>query len=240
MEIYIYHGNPERKKLLEGYIKAYYKKVNRMQNIESSSQPEEATAWIRKNGKQVDILFLDCTDQTVAVNLASQVRNDNQRVSWVYVDGNIDGLCEALLWRPSAYLENSADAKQIVTVIHRLDRYHRMLQKKNDFSFKFEGEYKRIPFRNISYFESSAKKVTLHLRDRSRTYYFTAKLEEIQKMLPDSFLRCHQSYLVNLDDVRSLDIKEKIFVMSNNDEVLISRRQYTASKERYEQFLKER
>jgi len=236
-KIYIYHADPGRLRRLESTIRAYYEAIGRNKRLELFSDSGEAMGWLRKNSGVPDILFVDCRNRTMAENMAELVRADNLRASWVYVDGTIDGLCETLIHRPSAYLRDASDTEQILPVIRQLEDYHRAMQKKRDFIFKFEGDYVYIPFSNICYFESSAKRVTLHLRDRSKMYHFTAKLEEIQKKLPDTFLRCHQSYLVNLEEVRRLDAREHLFIMNNNEDVLISRRMYAAAKERYEQFL---
>ena len=95
----------------------------------------------------------------------------------------------------------------------------------------------RIPYDEISDFESNAKKVTLRKEDGGETYYFTAKLDDIEQELPSFFLRCHQSYLVNMHKIRSLDTKERTFLLFSGEEILISRRMYTEAKERYQNFL---
>ena len=189
---------------------------------------------------QIDILFIEGTDQTNVLKLAGKLRDNNQEASWAYVDGTAEGLCDALIWRPSAYIKDSTDAKQIVRCIHQLDGYSRQMQKKQNFFFKYEGEYISVPFRDIAYFESRAKKVVMHLTDKSRTYNFSAKLDEIQEKMPDVFLRCHQSYLINMEEIRSLDANEHLFILKNNEDVLISRRQYLVAKEEYEKYKKER
>jgi len=142
--------------------------------------------------------------------------------------------------RPSGYVEDLSDAKELLRIIHSVDQFYKLIEKKRDFVFKFEGDYVHIPFKDICYFESNAKKVILHLRDRTHMYYFTSKLEDIQKMLPEHFLRCHQSYIVNLEEVRKLDVKEHLFVLNNNDDVLISRRHYAEAKALYEEFLEKK
>ncbi|MDO4183420.1 MAG: LytTR family DNA-binding domain-containing protein [Coriobacteriia bacterium] len=49
---------------------------------------------------------------------------------------------------------------------------------------------------SIKYIESNLRKLTVHtVQEDLQTY---AKLEEVQKQLPPYFVRCHQSYLVNL------------------------------------------
>ncbi|HIY52788.1 MAG TPA: LytTR family transcriptional regulator DNA-binding domain-containing protein, partial [Candidatus Agathobaculum merdavium] len=60
-----------------------------------------------------------------------------------------------------------------------------------------------------------------------------------EAQLPSYFLRCHQSYLVNMQQIRKLDTQNHVFLLGNNEEILISRRNYTHAKERYQQFLLE-
>lgn len=236
MRIFIYHPNMERKKRLEGYINAYYKKVRREKTLVTFSQIDVALSWLESNGKQIDILFIDGTNPKHVMSLAGKLRECNQEASWVYIEGTTEEVLDSLLLRPSAYIKDLTNAKQIVKTIHQLDCYCRQFQRKHSFSFKFEGEYISIPFGDIAYFESCAKKVMLHLVDQSRIYNFTAKLDEIQTKMPETFLRCHQSYLVNMDAICSLDTNEHLFVLKNNKEVLISRRQYITAKEQYENY----
>ena len=99
-----------------------------------------------------------------------------------------------MLLQPSAYLPDSADGHAVRTTLSRLERYHQMLQRDLFFSFKCEGEHQRIPYADISYFESSAKKVMLHSVRDGKRYCFAAKLDDLAQGLPSCFLRCHQSY----------------------------------------------
>lgn len=240
LKIFIYHNSPQSKDRIEKVVRVYYHKLGGSPDIKAYSKKEDAIKWLQRYGSYADILFFDCSEQEVAINMARTMRDNNLRASWVYVGGDVEGLYDSLLWRPSAKIDNISDMKQIVCTIKKLDDYHRALKRKYDFIFKYEGEYIHIPYQNITYFDSDKKKVTLHLRDKSRTYCFTAKLEDIQKKLPNNFLRCHQSYLVNLEEVRRVDLEEKVFILNNDDDVLISRRQFKAVKERYKQFVEVR
>lgn len=121
------------------------------------------------------------------------------------MDGSPENLYKAMLLQPSAYLPDSADGHAVRTTLSRLERYHQMLQRDLFFSFKCEGEHQRIPYADISYFESSAKKVMLHSVRDGKRYCFAAKLDDLAQGLPSCFLRCHQSYLVNMHMIRSLD-----------------------------------
>lgn len=146
------------------------------------------------------------------------------------------GIFQALFARPSGYIQSPEEPDNIRSVMKVLAQQHLKMERKLYFSFKYEGERMRLPYEDISHFESSAKKVILHQSRSNKSYYFTAKLDDIGKVLPDFFLRCHQSYIVNMYMIRCLDTKKHMFMLYSNEEVLISRRMYAQAKALYEKF----
>lgn len=240
--VFVYHHDATKLQCIKRVINDYYIQTDRAMPLEITVFADHAHAmsWLRQHSERVDMLFIDCSDQRQAAQLVKAVRISNLRASWVYMDNTTEQLCAALMLRPSVYIRDTSDIMLLQTTIARLDRFHRTLEKTYDFIFKHEGDFVHIPFQRISYFESHAKKVTMYLRDRAQQYHFTAKLEDIQKVLPSHFLRCHQSYIVNLDEVRRLDTREKLFILTNNEDVVISRRHYSDAKEHYERYLEEK
>jgi DNA-binding LytR/AlgR family response regulator len=237
IQITVYHSKLETAQLLSGIITAYFKKVRHSFNLNAYTKWEETMKHLRQAGAKADILILDCSDLSKAGALVSQLRTVNTRASWVCTDTDVEGLNTLMLTRPSVYLPELSDQRKIFNTIGRLDHYHQEQQRKNDFTFKCDGEHIRVPYGDIGYFESSAKKVTLYLGNSDKTYFFSAKLDDIEALLPDHFLRCHQSYLVNLRMIRHLDSKNHVFVLHSGEEILISRRSYTAAKEAYQSYL---
>lgn len=73
--------------------------------------------------------------------------------------------------------------------------------------------------RNILYVESNRRKITVHTFQRQNSYY--QRLDTAERLLGNSFLRCHQSYLVNLRHIREL--KPEGFLLYNGSAVPISR-----------------
>ena len=239
IRVLVYHRDAERLQTICRMVNAYFQKVRVAYRLTGYRHHEDAVKYLIGSGGKDDILFLDCSVLTEVVDLVTKLRHSNERASWVYMDGELDELLHTLLLRPSAYLKESSDSGEVLSVLQRLVKYHLAIEKKYTFTFKCEGEYIRISHAQISYFESSAKKVTLHLDKQPRTYDFSAKLDDIEAQLPSYFLRCHQSYLVNMQQIRKLDTQNHVFLLGNNEEILISRRNYTHAKERYQQFLLE-
>ena len=237
LQIMVYNSDLEKAQLLCRVIAAYFQKVRHSYKINAFTKSEDALKHIRASASGDDIAFFDCRDLQKAALLIRQFRENNSAASWVYIGPDLEALCRILLMRPSAYLADASDASRLLAVVRQLELYHQEQHKKYDFSFKCDGDIVRVPYAQISYFESSAKKVTLHICNSSRTYHFSAKLDDIAQAVPGFFLRCHQSYLVNLNTVRNLDSKSHVFVLHSAEEIFISRRSYAAAKEAYENFL---
>lgn len=66
------------------------------------------------------------------------------------------------------------------------------------------GKWIKVPFKDLAYVEAAQNYVRFHVQGRSLLVYLT--LKEVKANLPkDRFLQVHRSYIVNLDQVESLD-----------------------------------
>ncbi len=240
IRVFIYHNQMDRLNFLHKTMTKYFQEKRCAFRLVSSGRYSEALRYVKDEGGNMDLFFIDFMDYKQGIRLASCLREKNNNAFWVYVDGGAEHLYQAMLLQPSAYIPEDMSSQELLMTLQRLEQYYQMIQQSNYFHFKCEGEYVRIPFEEISCFESSAKKVMLKLVKEDKRYYFTAKLDDIEKQLPDYFLRCHQSYLVNMHMIQSMDMQNHVFFLYSNEEILISRRNYKESKERYRQFMEER
>jgi DNA-binding LytR/AlgR family response regulator len=81
-----------------------------------------------------------------------------------------------------------------------------------------------IRHRHIRYLEIAGKKVAVHLDDGDEVY-LNGKLDDIAQLLPnegiDRFVRCHQSYLVNLRHVESM--QRYLLTFTDGEELPVSK-----------------
>lgn len=61
---------------------------------------------------------------------------------------------------------------------------------------KREEEWKPVPIEKIEYVESLQKKIWFYAE--AETYKTTIPLKDLQKRLPDNFIRIHRSYIINI------------------------------------------
>lgn len=88
---------------------------------------------------------------------------------------------------------------------------------------------------DIMYIESENNKCIFHLSD-GKVFVQYKPLDEIEKQISlPAFLRCHKSYLVNMDYIVSA---EKSFILTNGDEVLIRQREVSAIRRKFVEYRK--
>ena len=238
MKLFIYHEKPDIVQFLYQTVKEYFETVRHTYQIFATWQLKESAEYLKQNVRNVDLFLMDFSRFESGKKMIQYIRQYNSAASWVYI-GELKGLPDTLLYRPSAYLNTEMTKASVTDLIQQLDALFQCEQKENYFTFKYEKEFVRIPYDKITFFESQAKKVILHLIPNDKKYYFTAKLSDIETMLPDCFLRCHQSYLINMNQVKYLDQGDHIFMMQSQEEILISKRLYTNVKKTYETYMAE-
>lgn len=90
-----------------------------------------------------------------------------------------------------------------------------------------------VPLNTVEYMESSLKKLNLHLTNGTVLEGYDTLNQIQQELVPDgSFLRCHQSYIVNLQ-CAELDEHLLVFVMRSGARIPIRKKQYSQMKQAY-------
>ena len=88
--------------------------------------------------------------------------------------------------------------------------------------FCFQEGEKNISLEKIIYIESNLHKLTFHIFDEGIVQYTMYEtLNKISEMVSENFVRIHQSYLVNMRFVRSIDGNQML--LSNGETLLIAR-----------------
>ena len=187
--------NDKLNKLLNPYLESLLKE-------KSSLEPETLTLF--------DLFMEDSFGLTIAKSL----RELFYRGRIVFCTASADYALESYSVYASGYIVYPYRLKDIR---HTLDWLLQEYQS-GSYGLVAKSSINFIPVNEIMYVESSNTKCILHRAD-GRTYHVYKKLNEIESELNDArFLRCHQSYLVNMNYVSEANDS---FVLQNGDTVLI-------------------
>ncbi|MEG1566678.1 MAG: LytTR family DNA-binding domain-containing protein [Anaerovoracaceae bacterium] len=93
-----------------------------------------------------------------------------------------------------------------------------------------------LPMQSILYFEKDNR--IIYIKTVTTTYQFYGKFEEIENKLNDDFLRCHNSYMINLSKIASFE--KGHFIMSDNKKIPVSRSYQQEVKNKFAAYLEKR
>jgi DNA-binding LytR/AlgR family response regulator len=122
-----------------------------------------------------------------------------------------------VIFRPVQNTQIREMLDEITSELDRLMKY----ETEDLFIFKAEGKVRRIPFRNILFFEASYKKVLIHTNGQEIAYYDS--IENLTASLPQHFMRCHRSYIVNTQMIKELYGAEKELKLIGGQRIPFSR-----------------
>lgn len=154
-----------------------------------------AVSWLRKHPGEVDLLFLDIEMKGLGgMETAHQIREFDENIMIVFLTGYADYVFDGYSVGALDYIIKPVTVQRLMELLHRV-RVRLEQEEKQTFSFKNADGTWRFPLRDILYFYSDRRKVTLVTKNGS--YAFYARLDEIEEKLNGWFVRIHQRYLVN-------------------------------------------
>lgn len=90
-----------------------------------------------------------------------------------------------------------------------------------------------IPFRDINFIESVGHQLIVHSSESKIVCY--EKIDDIKQKLPEYFLQCHKSYIVNMKIIRRME-KNKI-ILHNDKEIPVSKARYADSRSTFFRYM---
>ena len=172
-----------------------------------------------ERGNKGNIYFLDIEmDGLNGIDLGRIIRSDDNSSLIIYMTMHKDYVFKVFEALPFRFLVKPLVKDELLKVMKEaLDH----IQGSNNFYFfKIERTNYQIPYKDIIYFEGRGRKACIHTKDGE--YEFYSKISDIYEELDQKiFLRVHNSYIVNMDYIRSIEKME--VVLSDDITVPISR-----------------
>lgn len=199
-------------------------------SVEVFSSSTSLTKYLSQAGNEVDLLFMDIVlKDEDGIDLAAQIIKKYPHILTVFITAYINEFSERIFLKlkPYGYLHKPIKDELL---FHYVDsaKQEIMLQNRS-LTVKIGVSTFEIPFKKIMCIES--EKRILHIRCDDKDYDVYAKLDDVQKSLDERFIRCHKSYLVNADFVKSFE--KDSFILKGEKNIPISKAMHSQAKTNY-------
>lgn len=133
---------------------------------------------------------------------------------------------------PGALLIRPLHEETVFKTMHEVVAYvHNTRRMSSGVKFVVETRQEKIfvDYSDILYFEALDKKIFLNTKNRSYSFY--KSLDSLSEELPSQFVRCHRSYIVNVNHITGFDYSQGILSISNGMTIPVARSYKSVVKE---------
>ena len=154
-------------------------------------------------GMRYDLIYLDIEmSMGDGITTAKHIRDIDENVILIFVSGYDKYVMELFRLDVFSFIKKPIDKEQFSSTF--LEANSKVCNKNAFFTFKYRNEEFKVLCKDIVYFESNARRIIIHTCEEN--YIFNGRLSDVEKKLENgkiTFLRIHQSFLVNYLHIRS-------------------------------------
>lgn len=205
------------------------------QEVVIYTDAESLLADVEKEKKQYDLYLLDIfiEESMSGIELAERLRKTQEETAICFISTSNEFYREAYDLYAVQYLIKPVQEESIKKLLHKIQQ---TIARDNErkLIYSWWGKSGTIPYGKIRYISSSGHTLSIYCTD-GKIQESRGKLNDLEhQVCGDIFMRCHQSFIVNMRQVEGLSGMELTVA---GERVPVSRRYYAEVKKRYWEIL---
>lgn len=168
----------------------------------------------------VDVVILDIqfnNSNMSGLDIAKQIRILNKNCYIIFSTSHYEYILQAYKFKTFDYL-----IKNTITVDILIDTLTRLfydISGQTTNYVKIDNKGTIIEYNSILYIERTAVKITYHTLTGNYEAY--SSFNKIEPNLPSNFVRCHKSYIANINNISSVKISSNTIIFKDNSSCCI-------------------
>ena len=174
---------------------------------------DEVLQFIKNNYNKIDVLILDINlkSEVSGLDIAKNLRNYNKNAYIIFTTGHLEYIMMAYKYKTFDYLPKPITFEKIEETVIRL--FNDITNNSNKY-LKLVSKNMLINEDDIYYIKKDGMRAIFI--SPYQTYEIYNSFSKIQNSLPPNFIRCHKSYIVNINKISDIRINiNKIYFKDN-------------------------
>lgn len=233
LKIFICEDNNEQRKRFKSIIENIILMEDYdMELVLSTHSPQDLLLKVKEEkGTGVYFLDVDLKSDINGIQLAEKIRELDGEGFIIFVTTHSEMSYLTFIYKVEAmdYIikDNHANIRTRITQCIKSANEKYLLKSKINkiYSINIGDRVINVAYSDILFFETSSSihKIILHCENTQLEFY--GKMKNIEEELLNSgFCRCHTSYIINLNNIKEIDKKNRVIIMKNGEKCLISTR----------------
>ena len=182
----------------------------------TTTNPIDLLQYTKTHPTDVLLLDIDLKSSTSGLEIAEQIRKIDKSIYIIFVTGHFEFGMVAYKYKTFDFLQKPLTRERFEETILRL--YSDIFGDKVKY-LKLDNDKTVIKENTIKFIKKDGMKVIF--KTDTRDYETYSSFSKISEMLPYNFVRCHKSYIVNIDKIVDIDLSDNIITFSKNDKCYI-------------------
>lgn len=177
----------------------------------TTSNPYEIFDYMHCNTVNVLILDINLKSDINGCDIADVVRKNNKDTYIIFLTGHLEYALLAYKYKTFDYLPKPIVEDRLEETILRLVEDMKQAHAK---FIKLDNKT-LIKADEINYIKKDGMKLVFCTSEN--TYSIYSSFSKFKSCLPDNFVRCHKSYIVNINNINKLETAENIILFNNSE-----------------------
>lgn len=181
------------------------------QIVLATTNASEALEYVMHHDIQVVVLDIDLKSNLSGLDLAEHIRRINKEIYLIFTTGHLEYSLVAYKYKTFDFLPKPITVERLEETLMRL------LEDINSKLHKFitlDNGNMMIREKNINYIKKDGMKLIINTD--SKDYEVYSPIYKIEHQLSDTFVRCHKSYIVNLDKITDINVQDNSIVINSD------------------------
>ena len=201
-----------------------------------------------EDGKRPDVLIMDICheyntkipeteERQEGIDYAYELNQKFPELQIIYLTGYTTRYSQHIFLKPVnlvGYLTKPVNA-DILEKLLKIAKERRVQEDEKRVTIMCRNQQQIFYLNEIWYLESSAHRTMIHTYENVQVCH--DKISDMEERMGETFVRCHQSFLVNMKYIRR--VEHDRFKLENGEEIPISKKRYMEARTRYFQYLED-
>lgn len=173
----------------------------------------EVLSYIKDNSIDVFVLDINLKSDITGIDIAKQIRVNDKDCYIIFTTGHSEFVFMAYKLKTFDYLCKPISKDCLEDTILRLfnDLHSSTLCRKY---IKLDNKNTLIDKNEIDYIKRNGMKIIF--QTNSKAYETYSSFIKLQPQLPNNFVRCHKSYIANINNITKLEPSSNLIYFKNN------------------------
>lgn len=177
----------------------------------TTNDPNSCISYVLNN--KVDVLLLDIAleSEIDGLNIAKIIREQNKECYFAFITAHSEFVSVAYKYKTFDFIFKPITDQIIEDFVLRLFDDIKGIQKK---FIHIDNKNTIIDENEIEFIKRDGMKIIFHTK--SRDYAIYSSFAKIQDKLPNNFIRCHKSFIANINNITQIDSSSNFIYFSDS------------------------